>query len=225
MEWSIQFNYDKNLDPVFVHKFFYFLISRSVKYNSKHKGRYHIIPKGIVKAVEGAEKEIKDSTEKLAEIVDAYVKFDLKNVSLGIFLDYAGEVDFYFRVFIGPIMDNKSFIAFTTNEYAIPDDKTFFTFMDLCKEAFVKFDFSYGAFRSQYEPTIPSDEEDFLKERPNNVNFYSKPLVDKIGREKLLTTPARKVEELENDGVMLIVCTEPLGCENIYDVWHHLGYK
>jgi hypothetical protein len=99
------------------------------------------------------------------------------------------------------------------------------TFVNLCKELFVKFSFIYGQSRSQYEGIIPTDIDEFLKERPNIVNFYSRPLVDKIGREKLLSTPAFKVEELENGGVMLIVCTEPLGCDNIYEVWRHLGYK
>ena len=63
------------------------------------------------------------------------------------------------------------------------------------------------------------------KELPDIVNFYSKPIVDKIGREKLLSAPARKVEELENGGIMLLVCTEQLGCPDELDrVRLHLGY-
>jgi hypothetical protein len=227
MEWSIQFDYDKDIDPVFVHKLFYFLVSRGVKYNSKHEGRYNIIPNGHAKVIGNAENEIKDSTEKLAEIINAYIMYGLRNANLDVLLDYTGEVDFYFGVFINPVRDNtnKSFISIDSNDYEVADSKSFFIFMDLCKEIFLKFNFSYGAFRSQYQPVIPSDEREFLKEKPNVVNFYSKSMVDVIGREKLLSTPAVKVEELENGGVMLIICTEAIGCpDELRMVWKHLGY-
>ncbi|MDW7777375.1 MAG: hypothetical protein SCH39_13705, partial [Methanosarcinales archaeon] len=80
-------------------------------------------------------------------------------------------------------------------------------------------------FRSQYQDDIPFNKEDFLKALPDIVNFYSKPLVDKIGREKLLSAPAKKVEELENGGIMLLICTNQLGCPDEFDqVINHLGY-
>ena len=225
MDWSLQFNYDEDLDPVFIHKFFYFLVSRGAKYNIMRKGRYSISPDKHIKSIGCFEEEIKDSTEKIAEIVDTFVKYDLKKASFSLFLDYVGEVDFHFSVFIGQ-EDNKCLITLDSNNYDVPDDKTFFAFMDLCKEVFVKFGFSYGAFRDEDHESIPMDEDEFLKEKADTVNFYSEPLVDKIGRERLLSTPARKVEELENGGVMLIVCTEALGCPEEFDkVWRHLGYR
>jgi hypothetical protein len=210
-EWRIEFYYDKDLDPVFIHKLFYFLISKGIKYNAKFKGRYSILPK-LNEYIGYTEKEVKESTEKLAEIIGTYLKYDLKTALFGIYLDYLGKANFYFHIDITPIENNKCIISLGTNLYSIPDEKTFIIFTNLCKDIFVKFNFKYGASRSQFEGNIPLIEEDFLKVRPNIVNFYSKPLVDKMGREKLLSTPAFKVEEIENGGVMLIVCTEPLGC-------------
>lgn len=228
MNWSIQFNYYKNLDPIFINKLFYFLVSRGVKYNAyKFKGRYAIYNiKDPKKDRDYTEKEIKESTEKLAGIIDTYLKFDLRTTHFGIFLDYLDEVVFHFGVYIIPIEDNKSLISFEAGEHLISDEKTFLSFINLCKEVFEIFNFSFGAFRDENTDDIPHSEEDFLKVMPDIVNFYSKPLVDKIGREKLLSAPAKKVEELENGGIMLLVCTNQLGCPDEFDqVINHLGYR
>lgn len=145
---------------------------------------------------------------------------------LDIILNYLGEVDIKFGIYIIPVKDNKCLISFEAGEHLIPDEKTFLIFINLCKEVFNRLNFVHGAFRSQYLDDIPLNEEDFLKKLPNIVNFYSKPLVDKFGREKLLSAPARKVEELENGGIMLLICTEQLGCPDELDaVRLHLGYE
>ncbi|KCZ72635.1 hypothetical protein ANME2D_01066 [Candidatus Methanoperedens nitroreducens] len=233
MFWSIQFYYNKNLDPVFINKLFYFLVSRGLKYNVKYEGYYSIISKVAYsqpgKDIIHSEKEINESTEKLAEIIYTYLNFNLQTTSLGINLGYLDEVKFPFNVGVHPVEDNKSLISFETNEYCMADEKTFLAFINLCKEVFDRFNFVHGAFRSEYQDDIPFNEEDFLKVLPDIVNFYSKPLVDKIGREKLLSAPARKVEQLENGGIMLLVCIlhpEQLGCPDELDsVRLHLGYE
>ena len=224
MDWSIQFYYNKNLDPVFINKLFYLLVSRGVKYNAIGGG-YSILAKDTEKDMRYSEKHVKESTEKLAEIIDAYIKFDLRIAQFSIVLNYLGEIDIRFGVYIIPIKENKCLISFEAGEHLIPDEKTFLTFINLCKEVFDRLNFVHGAFRSQYQDSIPFNEEDFLKELPDIANFYSKPLVDKIGREKLLSAPATKVEELENDGIMLLVCTEQVGCpDELEGVRSHLGY-
>ena len=227
MEWSIDFNCgNSELNPVFIHKLFYFLVSRGMKYNAyEYKGQYHIIGKKPGKDIHFMEKEIGESTEKLAEIIDTYLTYDLKTTSLDIWLEYSGKVSFTFNILIFQMRDNKVSILFDTGEHLITDEESFLAFIDLCKEVFVKFNCSYGAFRSEYQNYIPSSKEDFLKEKPNIVNFYSKPLVEELGRERLLSAPAYKVEELENGGIMLIMCTNVLGCENNDAVLEHLGYK
>ena len=227
MDWEINFNCgNADSSSVFIHKLFYFLVSRGMRYNAhKYKGHYQIIGKETENDIYFMEKEIKDSTEKLAEIIDTYLKFDLTTTSLNIWLDYSDEVSFTFDVTILPMEDSKVSLSFGTGEHLIQDEKTFLAFINLCKELFVRFNYSYGAFRSEYEYDFPFNKEDVLKEKPNIVNFYSKPLVDEIGREKLLSAPAFKVEELENGGIMLIMCTNVLGCENNDAVLEHLGYS
>ncbi len=225
MDWSIQFYYDKNLDSVFINKLFYFLISRGVKYNAyKFEGRYSILTEDPKKDIEYSEKEIKESTEKLSEIIDTYLKFDIRTTHFSVFLSYLGEFNYCFWVYIIPTK-NKYLISFEAGEHLIPDEKTFLSFINLCKDTFVRFNFVYGIFRSEYQAYIPSNEENFLKILPDIVNFYSKPLVDEIGHKKLISTPARKVEELENGGIMLLVCTNILGCPDELDrANNHLGY-
>ena len=209
MDWEIQFQYDKDLNQVFIHKLFYFLISRGVKYNAcpRYKTYYLILTDKPENDIEYNEEERKESTEKLAEIIDIYSKFDLKTTIFSIWLDYLNEMNFRFGIGISQTKDSGSSISFSAGEHLVPDEKSFLAFVNLCKEVFVRLDLSHGAFRSEYEDSVPADKKDFLKEKPNIVNFYSKPLVDEIGREKLLSTPAFKVEELDNGGVMLIVCT------------------
>ena len=226
MDWDVQFRCNENLDPVFIHKLFYFLISIGIKYNAGDYNTYYLIyTEKNENDVEYKEKERKESTEKLAEIVDTYTKFNLKTDLLSIWLDYQKEVDFRFSFTLNPVGENNLFVTFGTGEHLIPDEKSFLVFINMCKEVFVRFNFSYGAFRIENVSDVPHDRGDFLKEKPNIVNFYSKSLVDKIGREKLLSTPAFKVEELENGGVMLIVCTKVIGCpDEMNRVWEHLGY-
>ena len=226
MEWSVQFNHNDSLNPIFINNLFYFLVSKGVKYNAgKYEGSYFIYGAEPGKDIEHFEDGIKESTVKLIEIVDTFLKFDLNTTSLGVHLDYFGDKKFHFWISILQVEQKKSFISIGTNENEILDEKTFLSFINLCKEVFEKFNFAFGAYRNEYMDEIPFNEEDFLKELPDIANFYSKPLVDKIGREKLLSAPATKVEELENGGLMLLVCTEQLGCPDELDgVWRHLGY-
>lgn len=226
MEWSVQFNHNDYLNPIFINDLFYFMVSKGVKYNAgKYKGSYFIYGAEPEKDIEYFEDGIKESTVKLTEIVDTFLKFDLNTTSLGVHLDYFGDKKFHFWVSILQVEQKKSFISIGTNSYEILDEKTFLSFTNLCKEIFGRFNFAFGAYRSEYMDDIPLDSEEFLKEKPNIVNFYSKPLVDKLGREKLLSSPAKKVGELENGGIMLLVCTEQLGCPDELDgVRLHLGY-
>lgn len=111
MDWRIQLDIDKSLDPVFIKKFFNFLISRGVKYNAKHQGKYSIFVAGAhEKDVIIKENEVKDLTDKLEEIVNTYLKFDLRTASLNIYLDYIDDVEFPFDVSFHQLNDNKCLV-------------------------------------------------------------------------------------------------------------------
>lgn len=226
MEWAIDFFMNKGLDRVFIHKLFYFLVSKGVTYNAKYAAMYMIMGENSERDVQHMESDVKESTEKLAEIIETYLCYDLKTTLLRISLEFPGNNGFEFEVTIIPSRDEGSLINFVTNTAIIEEETTFLSFVELCKETFIRFNFEYGAFRDEYNGTIPAITEKFIKTKPDIVNFYSRPITDAIGREKLLSAPAFKVEELENGGVMLIVCTEAVGCpEAMERVWHHLGYN
>lgn len=124
MDWAIQFYYDKDLDPIFINKLFYFLISKGVKYNNVTPGSYSIIPHyGEGKNISHSEKVVDESTEKLAEIVEAYLKYNLKTTTLNVFLDYHNKIGFY--VSIIPEDNGKCLITFDTTSYNFPEEKIF----------------------------------------------------------------------------------------------------
>ena len=204
MDLTIQFCYDKSLDQAFINKLFSFLITRGAKYNAgKYKGSYFIIPAGLVKGIEHTEDVIKDSTEKIAEIIDEYLQYDLQTTSLGISLEYFGEVNFDFRIYVIPEGD-KSLISFETIDREVANENAFLSFVNLCKDVFEKFNLSYGVYKDEYHDYISLNDSDLPIEASSIINFYSKSLVDKIGRETLLSTSAQVIEELENGGLMII---------------------
>lgn len=222
IEWAIEFVYDKNLDQVFINNFINFLISKGLRYQT---GGYFSIIYDKTRFIRYDDEKYKESIKNLDDIINTYLQHDLKTSSLFVRFYYPSEVKIDFELGIIPSEEKKCLIRFETNEVATPESE-FITFVKLCKEVFNSFNFVYGAYRMGIHERIPLNSDEFLYERPTNVNFYSKPLVDKIGREKLLSTPAYKVEELRNGGVMLLACQEPWWCyDELNKVWHHLGYK
>lgn len=96
--WKVQFYSDKALDRVFIGKLLYFLVSRGVKYNKKHKAAYFIFSQELERDIEYTEKTVGESTEKLAEILERYFQYDLKTTSFTIYLDYCMEPAFNFEL-------------------------------------------------------------------------------------------------------------------------------
>jgi len=77
--------------------------------------------------------------------------------------------------------------------------------------------------------TIPTDEEILnLKVEPHiyRLNFYGPELIEKFGKEKLLSIPAYGVEELD-EGFMFLGSPLPLnfGTESYKKISDHLGWK
>ncbi len=59
------------------------------------------------------------------------------------------------------------------------------------------------------------------------VNFFSPELVKKIGREKFLSAPSYKTEELKGGGILLVASSEPFDLNGVEreEVEKHLGIK
>ncbi len=78
---------------------------------------------------------------------------------------------------------------------------------------------------------IPSEDE-ILSGNIRHLcwaNFFSPAFVQKIGREKLLSAPAWKVEELNDGGILLVLAPNPMNINEVdkkkKEVEKHLGIK
>jgi hypothetical protein len=99
-------------------------------------------------------------------------------------------------------------------------------FMDLMKKVFLYLDAEY----------CWCDHFDYLYKHRNHdareylfgLNFYGREMVEKIGKEKLLTAPVYKVEELDNGSIMLQLHEHPF-CKipesERKPILKHLGIK
>lgn len=103
-------------------------------------------------------------------------------------------------------------IALETIDDAVPDEKAFLVYVDLCKALFSRFDFVFGTLQNRDEGPVRFNMDHCSLLPPGVVNFYSRGLAEKIGREKILWAPAYRVEDLENSGIMWLVCSYPEGC-------------
>lgn len=107
-----------------------------------------------------------ETTEKLAEIIETYLKYDLQWASLSIYLDYVCKPVFHFELVINQAIKGITRLSFDTNYDAIHGEKTFLTYVTLCKDVFSKFNFDYGSFRNRDEGQVPSIEDYFIEEQP-----------------------------------------------------------
>ena len=226
MYWNLELLLDKNVDNVFIYKLFFILVSKGVKYNARYNGAYSIFSKNTNNNIYYKEPTIIESTEKLAEIVARYEKFDLHTTSLVINLEYINGIYFNFSLYVTPVINNKTLVSFSINDNSLVEEQAFLAFIDVCKETFDRLGFTYGSIKNEYQDNIPLDEDTFLEKMPDVINFYSQSLISKLGRDKLLSAPAYKVEELSNGGIMLLICNSIKNCSD-YDIDRvstHLGY-
>lgn len=73
---------------------------------------------------------------------------------------------------------------------------------------------------------LPSSEE--LNSVINEVagfTFFSPQLIDRIGRKKILSTPAHKIEVLSDGGILMNIDNNLLGGSDVEKVEKHLGLK
>ena len=100
-------------------------------------------------------------------------------------------------------------VSFLFEENEIRSTQCFERIVDLSREVFKYGQFSHGAYRTEYEEPVPTDAEAV---GASIVSFYSKTNSRTIGREKLLSAPTERTEELSNGGIMLLACLKPRGC-------------
>ncbi|MDY7081460.1 MAG: hypothetical protein SXQ77_03420, partial [Halobacteria archaeon] len=82
-----------------------------------------------------------------------------------------------------------------------------------------------------YKDLQPSKEEILdIKMNLSIINVFSQKLVRKIGEKKLLSAPAWKVEELENDSILIVTQDNPVTPSDEWkdahrEVEEHLGIR
>mgnify|MGYP005854710721 CR=1 FL=1 len=125
---------------------------------------------------------------------------------------YSDEIDYFVTDWGNP----------SEQEYT-PQERCLLFIDKIAKPIYYKyscfFGFSYLSGIDAYEPLIEMDMISW-------VTFFGPEFVKKFGKEKLLTTPAYKVEELKDGSILLIIEPTPyVSLENRLKVAKHLGIK
>lgn len=210
-EWSVEFYRDESLSHRFAARLLFLLVSRGVRFGGgNYPAQYSIFEHGPDEFVKQKADDRSEQTEELGTVLDEYRTYDPERTSLTVSLDYLEEPTFYFWIKLSP-RDGKTRVAFETHTNYLDSGAAYDTFVQLCREAFVRFQFVYGSYRTEYDGSLPLDRESILRLDPRRITFYSADLVEALGREYVLDAPAERVEELDNGGVLLLLSTEREG--------------
>ena len=161
----------------------------------------------------------KDDT--LEEILTWYTERDPTKTSLSIWFEYNEEFDFSLSFLSSTESDTRFRVFSDTTK--VKSEQQFLTLVDLAADLFCQFSFDYGAYTNEYSRSIPANWEEIAAHHPQMVTLYSKKIIDHIGRQKLLKTPALEVRELQNGSILLIVCSDPMGgCPELEIAKNHI---
>ena len=111
-------------------------------------------------------------------------------------------------------------------EFFIYNRQQVYWFINFMKKVFVYLDGEYGW--ADHFDYLRKHKYDDARRLIYGLTFYSREMVEQIGRERLLTAPVYRVEELENGGIMLQLhehpfCKIPERLRN--PILKHLGIK
>jgi hypothetical protein len=204
------------------------LLSEGCTYNKYFLGRYAFFNLDNFNLDEEFnESELgDDSEEKLRE----GIKFLKKNYSrLGttsIDLDFKffnkGDGDIYLSLQKWP---NYNSIGIGFEAIHLSDElgeKRFERLLHVIKRTYSLAQYIYGYYEDESYAAKGSlvqypKAEDFLNYKIKNitpVNLFSNKMVEKFGRNKLLSLDVHKIEEYENGDILLTICPNPLYCTN-----------
>lgn len=211
-DWEIQFYWPDVTDRRFVHRLLYALVTEGVRYNAgEYPGRYRIFPVNPNEEIAQRAATEQECTERLADIVDLYAGFDPTTTEMGIHLAYIEESDpINFDVGVVPADKTGCRVRLSVVGNEIQTEDRFQSFVNLCASVFQRVGFPYGSFRSEYDDWIPTSSDEFLQEQFRRVTFLAAELVERFGRQELLSAPTERTVEFANEGVMLLVTPGPL---------------
>jgi len=228
-DWCIQFQRQHAPTAEFVHQLLYCLVANGVQYNAgQYPGEYIIVPKKHENKIfeREEENENREHTERLGEIIETYRRFEPRGTSLRILLAYTETTSpIHFTMAVRPSDNSEHEIRLEVTSKEIKQTERFLSFVELCIIVFERLDLLWGRYRSEYDdfspqPTTPDCHASV-------VNLYSDELAEMIGREKILSAPALRVTELNQEKIALVVCGDPYArCrDELMAVNRHLGFQ
>lgn len=150
--------------------------------------------------------------------LEFFVYFELKKVNREIISKISIPID---RIYL----ENSSYILgniFNLFNATYIFTKSIYGYGDLDDVIDEETYWEYGAHTPSLSSILDNNVEYIY-----HTNFFSPSIVRKLGKEKLLSAPAWKIKELADGGMMIVVCENPLECENEEKerIESHLGLK
>ena len=211
--FRIQFVPEEEPDRLWLTQVLFAAVAHGIRFNSgRYRGTYRIFPKPG--PTDYTEKMLSvediDRTELLADAIEIYSRYDAGVAELGISTTYtAAQPELPVSIQVLP-RGGKTCFLIDTNESDIEDGTHFREFLTLPMELFERFNFRYGG-SVVGDQIVPVSEEEVYADHPRHVTFYPPEMVEKIGREKLLSAPAATVTELHDGSIFLLMSESPLG--------------
>ena len=221
--FRIEFLLTKKPDKDWLTRILYSAVAHGIRLNAgKFEGRYRIIPEDITKEIVRAETGNIERTEKLADATDAYCSFDPSSTELSIMSTYVeAEPELPCSIGITPHGSNYR-LSVGTNRSDIENASHRNQFLDLPIALFERFDFAYAASRIGEQEYVPSTTGTIEEDYPRSVTFYPRQVVEDLGRETMLSSPAADIRELDDGSVFMLASSEPGGRrESIQSIRDH----
>lgn len=211
-EWGIEFIQRSELQPVLVNRLLFVLVSNGSKYGAGPHAGFHQIT-----TTSGAEEischDESEQTEKLADISEWYRGYDLTNSNLTIHLFHSCSPQFTFFVSVSQNSDQQSVISIETDTSYVETQDEYNTFIDLCTVVFERLELDYGRYVDEYSTPLSSKGSDCLLQLIQPITYFSDDYVEKMSRQRLLSSPVDRVTELEGGGILLDINQSPYGAD------------
>lgn len=161
-----------------------------------------------------------EDTADLDGVLDEYRARDPSATSLSVDLRDDGR-RFSFVFVPGDRRGCRARLWTHSSDVSTPEDVL--ALASLAGDLFERFDFRYGTYTNEHEPVVPIDWDEIRTHHPRAITLYPPRLVEEIGRERLLATPARRTREFDDGGVQLDVCATTSGaCPELEAAREHL---
>lgn len=209
VHYGIQLTTTREPDASFATSLLEYLLERSVE----------PVPGGQYSLVGDPDREdvfdVLDERPDVDAVLEAYRARDPTSTSLSVDLRDEGR---RFSLVVVPGERRGCRVRLWTHSSDVETSEDVLALASLAGDLFGRFDFRYGAYTNEHEPVVPIDWDEILTDHPRAITLYSPELVEDVGRQKLLATPARRVRELDDGGVQLDVCATTHGACQKLDV-------